>query len=179
MQIQQKSPGTYVIKNTGASVVVNPVKTIQEDVVLFTNPDSETEGEHVMKSAGEFEAKDIFVYGKKAIGQETVLYAVHLENITTGIITGIHAKKAVPDDFFDDAQIIILQVGDGTDAIAPKEAYELLQKLSPNVAIIYTSDSKTLEDIKALATINPLEKNWKATEEELGRIETTEFYYFA
>jgi hypothetical protein len=195
MQIQQKSYCTFLLKFKSCDVAVNPSSVQKETVAVCSLPESpylkyETdEGYMLVNAAGEYESRDIFFTGKKVTEEPGIVYSISGEEITVGVISFINSQESVPVELFENVDILILGAGGGMN-MPPKQAHDLIQKISPKVCFIHGLDEQASKDVKG--TLLPLdevktditgllvspEKSYKTTKEELDRIENTEVYYF-
>jgi hypothetical protein len=194
MTIQQTSFCTFRLKFKSGEVTVNPTGKTKEGIALFSelnNSHLKYEVEEgvklIVNAAGEYEANDIFIHGEKIKGGDQVIYTVSGENINIGVISFINSIESMPDDFFKDLDIILLNAGGGA-LYTPKQAENIYQKLSPKIAILFgfkeqaskeRVDLFSLDEVKQdIEAMKELEKTFKITKEELDRIDNTEVHYF-
>lgn len=195
MQIQQKSYSTFQIKCKNGDVVLNPTSTVKDVIALHSLPESPylnyTNDESVLtiNSAGEYEAKDIFITGKKVSGDVGLIYTVNGDDITVGVVSFITTYSSVPVELFENVDILILGGGGGMH-MPPKDAHELIQKVSPKICILHGFEEQGSKDVKAsllpldevkkdIPALTPMaEKVYKVTKDELDRIDDTQIYFF-
>lgn len=196
MVIQQTSFCTFKLKYKSTEITVNPTGKTKEGVVLFTQRDNvylkydaEPEVKLVVDSAGEFEVNDIFIFGEKIKKEDTFIYRIGAENLNIGVIAFANQLETLPEDFFQELDILLLNAGGGA-MFTPKQAETVYQRYSPKICILFgfneqagnkdRVDLLTFEDLqKDLTGIKILEeKSVKFQKEELDRIENTELYYF-
>ena len=76
MKIKYYGNSCFLYKSKKSKLITNPkdegvkinLKTINPDVVVSTHPSEVPDnGYYIIKSAGEYEVKDLFVYGFKSI----------------------------------------------------------------------------------------------------------------
>jgi hypothetical protein len=193
MQIQQKSFATFHLKFKGAEVVINPTAAVKDAIVVYSLKDSpylkyvSSETDLIVDSAGEYESKDVFVNGDKVLGEDVFVYTIACEAVTVGVISFVTNPTSIPVDFFETSDIILLGAGGGMN-LSPKDAHELIQKLSPKIAILYGFSEQASKDVqtallpidevkKEISAMLPTEKTYKIAAEDLDRIENTEIYY--
>ena len=195
MQIQQKSFTSFNIKVKNTDININPVTPTKDSIVIYSMGDSpylkydlNSETLLVVDAEGEYESKDVFIIGKKVKDENCILYTIAAESITVGVIAFANNPSVLPEDFFDTTDVLIIGCGGGMN-FTPKHAHDIIQKLTPKVALVYgfreqanadlqgTLDS--FEDIKKeISGATEIDKTFKVTSEDLERIENTEVYYF-
>jgi hypothetical protein len=195
MTIQQKSFCTFLLKFKNIDVVVNPTGKEKDSIVVYSINKSpylsyvSTEDQDlIIDSAGEYESKDVFITGKVGKEATEVVYTINSDDLNIGVISFINNADNVPVEFFETADIILIGAGGGM-FFTPKDAENLLQKLSPKIAIIFGFKEQASKDLqntlfsleevqKDIPGMKLSEKSMKITKEDLERIENMEVYYF-
>lgn len=137
----------FKLKNSSHSLIFNPYsldKTTKfskanADLILFSNPDQMAtanfnEKTFVIDSPGEYEANDIFVYGKMVKGN--IVYYVVFEDIKIAFLGefGHTDLSSGTLELIEGADILILPVGGG-DLSTAKEASRLINQIEPRLII--------------------------------------------
>ena len=121
----------------------------QTDIVIASgdniNTDKGGKEAFVIENPGEYEIKDVFIYGmqwRKEKGEgSTVLYKIKIDNITIGFLGGL--DRVVPNialEKLEGVDILILPVGD-SELLSVKDAVEVIARIEPRI-IIPTSTSE-------------------------------------
>ena len=191
MQITQKSLHTFILKFKSSDVVINPATAIKDSISIYSRESDkhtikQDESIMLIHAAGEYEAEDIFIHGKKVAGSDTIVYTIEAENINIGVINLVNDKDKIPEDFFTESDIVL--IGIGGENFDVKTAEEVSQKLTPKMSILFgleeqgsdksdssISMSKLEQELPAAKKI---EKTLKITDEDLDRIDNTEIHYF-
>jgi len=194
MNIKQTSFCTFILEFKGGSVVVDEVKQSKGDIQLYSvknssylnyNADGATLN---IQNAGEYEVKDIFINSRKNKDTESYVYNISSEGITVGVISFVNELSAIPEDFFENTDILIIGAGGGP-LFTAKDANSLLNKLSPSIAIVFgfkeqagkdlqnTLDS--IEDVKKeISGLTVLDKSLKLDKDYVNGIENTIYHAF-
>jgi hypothetical protein len=192
MQIQQKSYATFQLKYKNCDVTINPTASQKEGIVVYSLPGSPYlkhevgEDALVINAAGEYESKDVFVTGRKVNGENGVVYTISAEEVTVGVVSFVTALSDIPVEIFESADVLIIGAGGGMN-LSPKDAQDLLQKVTPKVCFIHGFEEQGTAEVKAallpleeikkdVAGLVPSEKPYKTTKDELDRIDNTEVY---
>lgn len=137
----------FRIQNSQQSVVLNPYSLdagtkygkVKGDIAIFSNPKAVAsckldETTLVIDSPGEYEVKDIFVYGKAINGQ--TIYLVIFEDMRIAFLGEFgHQELSDKDlELIEGADVLILPVGGG-DFSTPKEANRIISQVEPRVVI--------------------------------------------
>lgn len=109
------------------------------DMVLFSDPskvaDTKMDPEtFVIDSPGEYEVKQMFVYGRQ-IGKQ-IVYVVTFDGITTAFLGEFPDQELANGDLelLEDADILILPVGDA-GFLNAKQAVKLISQIEPRLVI--------------------------------------------
>lgn len=137
----------FRLQNGDESLIVNPYaldkKTkfgkAKANLVLFSNPEKveETKMDEdtlVISSAGEYEAKDMFVYGRR-VGKQLV-YLIIFDGIRVAFLGEFKNQELSNGDLelIEGADILILPVGGG-DMLDAKQAAKIVSQIEPRVVI--------------------------------------------
>lgn len=116
---------------------------MQNDIALFTNnPEAKGKGEQsfTISTAGEYEVKDIFIYGLPAdpggSNKDGLIYLIETEGIHLAHLGKIKSTKLSEKQLerLEGVDILILPVG-GSDGLKAEAAAELISELEPRVVI--------------------------------------------
>ncbi|PWB38875.1 MAG: hypothetical protein C3F02_01255 [Parcubacteria group bacterium] len=137
----------FKLQNGEESLIFNPYTLdkvthfgkAKADMVLFSDPakvaevkmDAET---FVVDSPGEYEVKNMFVYGRQ-IGQQ-IVYVVNFDKIKVAFLGEMEDRELTNGDLelLEDADVLILPVGDGA-YLNSKQAVKLIGQIEPRVVI--------------------------------------------
>jgi L-ascorbate metabolism protein UlaG (beta-lactamase superfamily) len=137
----------FKLQNNEHTLIFNPysldkttkMPKAKADMILFTEPTKVAqtkcdENAFIIASAGEYELKDIFIYGQEIKGQ--LVYAVTMEDINIVFLGEFgHQELSNGDlELIEGADILILPVGGG-DLTTAKEATRLINQVEPRVVI--------------------------------------------
>lgn len=158
MYISWQGNNYFKLQNSQHSIVLNPYSLednykygkVKADVAVFTDPrmvksckmDEDT---MVIDSAGEYETKDIFVYGRPTNGH--LIYLIIFEEIRIAFL-GEYGHDPLTDkdlELVEGADIVILPVGGGQLANA-KEANNLIGQIEPRLVIPSAYQVKELKN---------------------------------
>lgn len=195
MNLKQTSFCSFLLEFKSGSVAINPTKSSKEDIKVYSLKESpylnydRSDGDLQIQSAGEFEVKDIFVNARKNKNQETFVYNISCDDITIGVISFVNDISAIPEEFFETTDVIIIGAAGGP-MFTPKDAHELLQRLSPSVAILCGFRENASKDLqmtfdsiedakKEIGALSVLDKSLKLDKEFVTGIENTVFYAFS
>lgn len=137
----------FRIQNSQQSIVFNPYSLdsatkygkVKGDIVIFSNPKAVAgvkldEEALVVSAPGEYEVKDIFVYGQAINGQ--TIYLVIFEGIRIAFL-GEFAHQELSDkdlELIEGADVLILPVGGG-DLTTAKEASKIISQVEPRAVV--------------------------------------------
>ncbi|MFA5127209.1 MAG: MBL fold metallo-hydrolase [Patescibacteria group bacterium] len=137
----------FKIQNSHHSIALNPYALdgatsygkVKAEVVIFSDPSKKAGCKIdpealVIDSAGEYEVKDIFVYGRPINGQ--IIYLLIFEDMRIAFLGEFGHQELTDKDLelIEGADILILPVGGGNLANA-KEANNILGQVEPRVVI--------------------------------------------
>lgn len=137
----------FRIQNSQQSIVFNPYSLdsttkygkVKADIAIFSNPKAVTgckmdEETLVVSAPGEYEVKDVFVYGQAINGQ--AIYLVIFESIRIAFLGEFGHNELTDKDLelIEGADILILPVGGGEFSTA-KEANKIIGQVEPRVVI--------------------------------------------
>lgn len=117
---------------------------ISKDNPLYNNVDA-VKGLSVKKpfciqGAGEYEVKNIYVYGQKAQeqgnpGNFCYIYRMEIEEVNVATLGGLHHVLSNGDlDFLDRVDVLLIPVG-GNITINAKTASQLISQIEPRIVI--------------------------------------------
>lgn len=147
----------FRIQNSQQSIVFNPYSLdsvtkygkVKADIAIFSDPkavagaklDEET---LAVFSPGEYEVKDVFVYGQ-AINGHTI-YLVIFENIRIAFLGEFGHQELTDKDLelIEGVDVLILPVGGG-DYSTAKEASKIIGQVEPRVVIPSCFSTKALK----------------------------------
>lgn len=137
----------FRLQNGDLSVVLNPyaldksgkVNRVKSDIVLFSNPDKVDDAtfdkeSFLIDSPGEYEVKDVFVYGRPKNGQ--IIFLITIEDIKVAFLGDYGHQEITEKDLelIEGADILILPVGGG-DLTTAKEAVKIIGDVEPRIVI--------------------------------------------
>ncbi len=147
MQISWYGFNYFKLQSSQSSLIFNPynlddntkLTKANADVIVFSNPAKKKEAKmseeaFVIDSPGEYEVKDVFVYGQQING--SYIYLVTFEDIKVAFMGEFGHTPLTDDDLrlIEDADILILPVG-GDDLTTPKEAVKIINQVEPRIVI--------------------------------------------
>ena len=132
------------------------VPRTQNDIIVLSQGEEDDYGKSdgfVIANPGEYEVKDVFVYGfpSTIAGKKTTIYLVEMEGLKILHLGGAGADFKFSDELlerFADVDILLLPVG-GEDFWGPKKALEIVNQLEPRITIPMGYQDKDLK-VKAL-----------------------------
>jgi L-ascorbate metabolism protein UlaG (beta-lactamase superfamily) len=150
IRLQMKSP-----QNGDSHLLIDPYQTknfgmrqpkMDADMVLLTVGDLDTKlniqgNPFVITHPGEYETKQVFVYGvpeiddnNKLTGQ--VMYVIEGEEMTIGHLGPIHQTQLTEQqlEYFENVDVLLVPVGGG-NSLSPKQAARLVQQIDPRLVI--------------------------------------------
>jgi len=148
MKIKLYKSACLSFKTSDAKLVTNPdqakldlKKNNPDLVVLSANQEVETDGYYIVKHPGEYEVKDIFVYGFKSEVNGEVddinsdIFLFDIEDIHTAFIDKSvkSVKKSILDELAT-ANILVLPLSEDSPMPLEKKI-ELIKYIEPNILI--------------------------------------------
>lgn len=137
----------FKIQNSHQTVVLNPYSLdgatkygkVKGDVVIFSDPKAVSgckldEQAMIISSPGEYEVKDIFIYGQQINGQ--IIYLLIFDDMRLAFLGEFGHQELTDQDLelIEGADILILPVGGGKLTTA-KEANKIIGQVEPRVVI--------------------------------------------
>ena len=194
MQIKQTSYCTFKLEFKNGTVVVNPIKKSDGDIILYSLDKSpylfyDIESVLSVRSAGEYESKDIFVTGKKNKAQDSFVYTVSSEDLTIGIIGFVNEIPFIAEDLFETTDVLLIGAGSGM-SLSTKDAAKMIDTLSPQVAIVFGFKEQCsnkdvanildpLEELKKeIPAVTLVDKSLKLDYDFVNGLDNTQIYYF-
>lgn len=158
MYISWSGYNYFKIQNSQHSIALNPYSLdknfkfgkIKGDIAIFTDPQKVAdckldEGVMLIDSAGEYEAKDIFVYGRQTNGH--LIYLIIFEDVRIAFL-GEYGSEALTDkdlELVEGADILIVPVGGGEMTNA-KQANSVIGQIEPRLVIPSAYEVKELKN---------------------------------
>lgn len=194
MTIKQISFCTFLIETKTAKILINPTTNQNADVKIYSLKISPylrydfSEKELLVCNAGEFEVKDVFIYGRKNKNEDVYSYNIYAEGIAVGVICFTKKIDSVPEDLFETNDILLIGAGGGP-FLDPKEANKIINKFAPSISICFGFAEHAPKDIqiylesvenakKEIHGLTFYEKPLKLDKEIVDKIENTMIYYF-
>lgn len=194
MNIKQTSFCTFELEFKNGSVLVNPTKKAETDIVIYSQAASsylkydDVKSSLIVKNAGEFEIKDIFVEGRKNTREESFVYIVSADDVTIGIVSLTNELNNIPVDIFESADVLLICAGSGP-FLSPENAKKLADKVAPSVAIyagFKEQASKDLENTldsmeeakKEIPALSTAGKSIKIDKDYVDGLDSTVHFYF-
>lgn len=193
MQIKQTSYCTFKLEFKNGTVVVNPIKKSEGDITIYSTPETpylnfESETGLNIKTAGEFESKDIFVNSVKNKNLDSFVFNVSSEDLTIGVVGFVNEVTAIPEDHFETTDVLLVGAGSGM-FLSPKDAMKLIDTCAPQIALVFGFKEQspkalqnTLDPIeevkKEIPGVQMLEKALKLDYDYVNGIDNTQIYYF-
>jgi hypothetical protein len=184
MQILQKSDITFQLKTKLKDIFLNPTMEVKEGMAVYGRESDkslnykENGTDIFVSSAGEYESQDIFFTGKKIKGSDTVIYLINAEGISFGLVSFVSKSSDIDLEFFEMIDVLFVHVNNGTDSLESKDAHDMIEKISPKMAVVFGFGDSLEEVKKNIPNMKVVEKNMKIEKSDLERIENTELYYF-
>lgn len=147
MYISWQGFNYFRLQNTQTTILLNPYawdnattfSKVKSDLALFTNPqylstNKVSEQSFVIDSPGEYEVKDVFVYGKQLDGSN--IYLISFEDVKIAFLGEFgHQSLSTKDlELIEGADVLILPVGGG-DLTTAKEAVKIINQVEPRIVI--------------------------------------------
>ena len=139
----------FRIQSNSTSILIDPFEKsaglelprMQNDIVLFSQKDGPkgyTDKTFIISSPGEYEVKEIFIYGIPAKGEvdNGLIFLIQAEGMSLLYLGLIKDLKLSEEqlEMVEDSDILILPVGGG-GYLTPKQAAELVNEIEPRVVI--------------------------------------------
>ncbi len=137
----------FKLKNSNQSLATNPYNLdkvtnlgkVKSDIAVFSDSSQVAKTKvddnvFVIDSAGEYEMKDIFVYGQEI--NKNIVYLIVFEDMKIAFMGELgHQELSNGDlELVEGADILIVPVGGG-DLATAKEAARLIRQLEPRIVI--------------------------------------------
>lgn len=194
MTIKQTSFCTFILEFKNGSVLVNPMKKGETDIVVYADPKSgylnhnDIQNSLNIKSAGEFEIKDIFIDGRKNKNEETFVYTISADDLTIGIVSFVSDLNNIPADIFESTDVLLIGAGSGP-FLSPENAYTFVSRVAPSVAVYYGFKEQAVKEVadivdsvedvkKTIPAIQLADKTMKVDESYVDSLENTVNFYF-
>ncbi|MCB9803150.1 MBL fold metallo-hydrolase [Candidatus Nomurabacteria bacterium] len=147
MQITWQGFNYFRIQSPQVTILLNPYSLekgatfskVKSDLALFSNPkefmaNKISEQSFVIDAPGEYEVKEVFVYGRQVNG--SVIYLLTFEDVKIAFL-GEFGHEALTDkdlELVEGADVLILPVGGG-DLTNAKEAVKIINQVEPRIVI--------------------------------------------
>lgn len=147
MQIIWQGFNYFRIQSPQVTILLNPYaldqstnfSKVKSDIVLFTDPQYKvankiSEDAFVIDAPGEYEVKEVFVYGKQV--NDVSIYLITFEDVKIAFL-GEFGHEVLTDkilELIEGADILILPVGGG-DLTTAKEAVKIINQVEPRIVI--------------------------------------------
>jgi hypothetical protein len=194
MNLKQTSFCSFLLEFKTGSVSINPNKLGGEDIKVYSLKNSpylnyeENENSLVVANAGEHEIRDIFINSKKNKNEESFVYNIACEGVTIGVISFVNDISVIPEEFFETTDVLLIGAGGGP-FFTVKDAYSLLNKLSPSIAIIFGFKEQANKDLqntldsledakKEIGALSILDKSLKIDKDFVDGLDNTVYYAF-
>jgi len=137
----------FQLKNPNSSLIFNPYSLdrvtkfskAKAELILFSDPGQVAKAKFnadtfLIDSPGEYEVKDVFVYGKALNGN--IIYYVIFEGIKVAFLGEFGHEELANShlELVEGADILILPVGGG-DLTTAKEAGRIIRQVEPRIVI--------------------------------------------
>ncbi len=180
MQILWYGFNYFKLQSSQSSLVFNPynlddttkLTKANADVIVFSDPAKKKEAKiseeaFVIDSPGEYEVKDVFVYGRQVNG--SYIYLATFEDIKIAFMGEFGHAVLTDDDLrlIEDADILILPVG-GHDLTTAKEAVKIINQVEPRIVI--PSCHKAGMGKAAADTVGDFAKEFGVKAEEMDKL---------
>lgn len=193
MQIKQTSYCTFKLEFKNGTAIINPIKKGEGDISVYSLPESpylnfEVDASLKVKTAGEYESHDIFVTSIKNKNLDSFVFNVSSEDLTIGVIGFVNEIPAIPEDLFETTDVLLIGAGSGM-FLSPKDAAQLIDTLSPQIAIVFGFKEQAGKDLantldsieeakKEIPGLLLSEKSLKLDYDYVNGIDNTVIYYF-
>lgn len=195
MVIKQISFCTFLIETRLAKILINPTTVSDADVTVYSIKNSpylkykqSDSDSFVIAGAGEFEIKEVFIDGRKNKYEDTYSYNIYIEDVVIGIISFINSIDHIPEDLFENIDVLLIGVGAGP-FLTPRDANQVINKFSPVMAVCFGLKEQAKSDIqialdsieevkKEISGINGYNKPLQLDRSSLDAIEDTISCYF-
>lgn len=147
MHITWQGFNYFRIQNPQVTILLNPYSLekgatfnkVKSDIALFTNPkefiaNKISDDAFVIDAPGEYEVKDVFVYGRQING--AVIYLLTFEDVKIAFL-GEFGHEPLSDkdlELVEGADVLILPVGGG-DLTTAKEAVKIINQVEPRIIV--------------------------------------------
>ena len=169
MTITWQGDNYFKLKTGNITVVLNPysldkkasISKTKGELVLFTDASQSSkakidEESFVIDGPGEYENKDVFVYGHQINGN--VVYLLISEDIKIAFL-GEYGHQELSDsdlELLEDSDILILPVGGG-ELTTAKEASKIIRQVEPRIVIPSCFNGTQLNDFIKEIGVKPEE----------------------
>ncbi len=193
MTIKQTSFGTFELDFKNGSVLVNPMMKPESDIVVYSNKtsgylDFGANAGLIVKNAGEFEIKDIFIDGRKNSHEENFVYTISADELTIGIVSFCEDINNLPAELFESTDVLLIGAGSGP-FVSPEKAYAFVNRVAPSIAVYFGFKEQANKDVegildsieelkKTIPAVQPSEKSLKVDKEYVDGLENTVSFYF-
>lgn len=140
----------FRIQNNDLSLLIDPydkketgldLPRMQNDIVISTKKEGAASGGEktfFISGPGEYEIKDVFIYGLSASGDEDngMIYLIQSEGITILHLGTIKQFKLSDEqkELVENTDILMVPVGGG-ESLTPKQAAEIINELEPRLVV--------------------------------------------
>ena len=152
MHITWYGQSCFRLQNTQQNVLVDPYSprrvglrgpNFKATIIVLTDPEDEktirkdAKESFLITSPGEYEIKDIFVYGTAFIrkNKRLTVYQIEMDNIRFGFLGEIDALLNSEElENLDGIDVLFVPIG-GKDMIGPEKAVEIINLIEPRIII--------------------------------------------
>jgi L-ascorbate metabolism protein UlaG (beta-lactamase superfamily) len=139
----------FRLQNNNTSLLIDPfndkkcgleLPRMQNQIILSTQTQNKPVSEKTffISSPGEYEIKDVFIYGLPASGDKDngVIYLIQMEGISLAHLGLIKQSKFTEsqEEILEEVDILMLPVGGGV-SLSAKQAAEVVNELDPSIVI--------------------------------------------
>jgi len=144
--------------------VTTKLKKVDPNIVVLSHKSKLKEnGYYLIKSPGEYEVKDVFVYGYQSASGESSdhqsdVYMFDVENIHLGFIdTNVKKMKSGVLDEMGIVNVLFVSISDKSE-MKVKDLVELVNKIEPQIVIPMDFTNETLNEFSKIMGVPEKEK---------------------
>ena len=145
MVINYLGLSAFRLQINGTSILLDPpdeagglkLPRMQNDLVIYSRAGAGVKNDKAfaIDSPGEYEVKEIFIYGLEAEGGR-LIYLIETENMRLVHLGGLSQTRLTPEQLerLEGADVLFIPVGGG-NSLTAKQAAELVGQLEPRMVI--------------------------------------------
>jgi len=150
MYINWYGQSSFKIQNKEITILIDPYSSRQAglrgpnfkaDIIILSQEDLSRQAKKDIKEGflidcpGEYEIRGVFVLGTKTKSNK-IIYQIEIDNLKIGYLGDINQTLTDSElEKIDNADVLIIPVGDKKSTLGVKEAAEIIREIEPKVVV--------------------------------------------